>query len=175
MPMPTPSMARGNLVYPGGLRHDRGRDPGAGELAMTTRPEDVIADLNDDALAEIAEEMLAEGKKLLRMAGQAAHELVKRMEQRGATVLDTDNWAGKLTPGSQRHEYDAQKMQHLQSLISEREWDSIRIFPAPRWDKRALNDLAKLGGDVRVVIEGATMTTRGEPQLELKRKEEAIA
>ena len=142
---------------------------------MTTRPEDVIADLNDDALAETAEEMKIEGERLLRMAGLARHALRRRMIEGNATVLNTDHWSGKLTPGSQRHEYDAQKMQHLQSLISEREWDSIRIFPAPRWDKRALNDLAKLGGDVRVVIEGATMTTRGEPQLELKRKEEAIA
>ena len=144
---------------------------------MTTRPaaEDVIRDMHDDALAEIAEEMKIEGRKLLRMAGQAEHELIKRMVQRGATVLDTDNWKGKLSSGPQRHDYDAQKMQHLQSLISEREWDSIRIFLAPRWDKRALNDLAKLGGDIRAVIEGATMSTRGEEKLELKRKEEAHA
>ena len=146
---------------------------------MTTeqaRPplEDVIADMNDDALAETAQDIREEGKRLLRMAGMAEHELTRRMVERGATVLDTDHWGGKLTPGPQSHEYDDEKLERLFPLLTDAEAGKVRFqppTPAPRWDKRILNELAKRGGSIRAVIEDATTTARGEPRLELKRKE----
>jgi hypothetical protein len=145
---------------------------------MTTRPaaEDVIADMNDDALAETAEDMAVEGRRLLRMAGMAEHELVKRMKERGATVLDTDHWGGKLTPGTPSHSYGDERLMRLRPLLTDAEWAKARVQPEPpppRWDKRALNELAKRGGAIRTAIEDATSTTRGEPVLELKRKEDA--
>jgi hypothetical protein len=141
-----------------------------------TRPtmEDVIADMNDDALAETAQDIREEGQRLLRMAGMAEHELIRRMIDRGATVLDTEHWGGKLAPGAPHHEYDDGRMMRLLPLLSEAEKAAVRVQPAPpppRWDKRILNDLAKRGGSIRAVIEEATTTTRGEPRLDLKRKE----
>ena len=146
-------------------------------MTTDTRPplEDVIADMGDDALAETAQEMRVEGQRLLRMAGMAEHRLIQRMTERGATVLDTEHWGGKLTPGAQRHDYDNKRMGRLQTLLADQEWDAVRIFPIPRWDKRALNELAKRGGSIKTVIKDATITTRGEPKLELTRKENADA
>jgi len=146
---------------------------------MTTeqaRPpmEDVIADMNDDALAETAQDIQEEGQRLLRMAGMAEHELIQRMTSRNATVLDTEHWGGNLTPGSSHHDYDDERMMRLQPLLSEEEWAAVYVHPAPpppRWDKRGLNELAKRGGSIRTVIEDATMSTRGLPSLALKRKE----
>lgn len=142
----------------------------------TGRPpvEDVIRDMGDDALAETAEEMRIEGNRLLRMAGLAAHELRQRMIDRKATVLDTEHWGGKLTPGIMRHEYDDDRMRRLHPLLTEAEWGAVLVWPptpAPRWDKRYLNELSKRGGSIRAVIEDATTSTRGDPGLELKRKE----
>lgn len=142
----------------------------------TGRPpmEDIIQDMGDDALAETAQDIRAEGQRLLRLAGMAEHELVRRMVDRSATVLDTDHWGGKLTPGPPRHDYDDDRMMRLQPLLTDKEWAEARVQPdppPPRWDKRILNELAKRGGSIRAVIEDATTTMRGEPRLELKRKE----
>ena len=130
--------------------------------------------MNDDALAETAQDMKVEGERLLRLAGMAQHELRRRMVDRGATVLDTDHWGGKLNPGAPYHDYDDVRMMRIRPLLTDKEWASVRVqapAPPPRWDKRALNELAKRGGSIRAVIEDATTTTRGEPKLELKRKE----
>ena len=138
--------------------------------------EDVIADMGDDALAETIVDISIEGKRLLRMAALAEHELIRRMEERGATVLDTDHWAGRLSPGLPNHDIDGEKLMALQPLISADDWSKVRIQPpAPpaRWDKRVLNELAKRGGEIKVAIDAAITTERGRPQLELKRKEEA--
>ncbi len=146
---------------------------------MTTKTErpsaqDVIDDMNDDALAETAKEMRAEGKRLLDMAGLADFTLVERMQARGATKLDTEHWTGALTPGLPTHAINDGKMSMLAALVSAQDWERVRVFPPappPHWDKRALNELAKLGGEVKAVIEGATISERGRPKLKLERKE----
>ena len=136
--------------------------------------EDVIADMNDDALAETIVDISVEGKRLLRMADLAEHELIKRLVERGATVLDTDHWDGRLSPGLPNHDIDTDKLLALEALVSADIWAQVRVqppAPPPRWDKRALNELAKRGGEIRATIEAATTTERGRPRLELKRKE----
>lgn len=137
--------------------------------------EDVIKDMGDDALAETAKDIREEGHRLLRMAGLAEHELTQRMVARNATLLDTDHWTGKLSPGAPSHDYDDEKLAQLMPLLSEDDQARVRVqpdAPPPRWDKRVLNELAKRGGDIRAAIEDATTTTRGEPRLSLERKEE---
>lgn len=144
----------------------------------TDRPsiEDVIKDMGDDALAETAKQMRAEGKRLLDMAGLADFTLVERMQARGATKLDTEHWTGALTPGGWEHVIDDGKMMSLRDLVSAEDWGRVRVqppAPAPHWDKRVLNELAKLGGEVKASIDGATISERGRPKLKLERKEEA--
>ncbi|KKN13098.1 hypothetical protein LCGC14_1009880 [marine sediment metagenome] len=142
---------------------------------MTTeeRPpvEDVIADMGDDALAETAQEIRAEGRRLLRMADLAEFELVNRMVTKGATKLDTEHWVGTLSPGAPFHTIDDDLMMRLDGLLSDEDWGRARVHPPALWDKRVLNELAKLGGDVKAVIEGATVSERGRPKLKLSRKE----
>lgn len=144
-------------------------------MTLDTQPtEPSMEDFNDDALATIAEDMAIEGKRLLRMAGQARQELTQRMGQRGATHLETDNWSGVLAPTGWRHEVSTAAMLPLMDLIPREVWDRTYVqapTPEPRWDHRVLNDLIKLGGDVRAIIETARISTRGEPELKLKRKE----
>ncbi len=147
---------------------------------MNERPsvEDVIKDMGDDALAETAKEMRAEGKRLLDMAGLADFTLVERMQARGATKLDTEHWTGALTPGLPVHTIKDEEMVQLRELVSDEDWERVRVHPpapAPHWDKRVLNELAKLGGEVKAVIEGAAISERGRPKLKLERKEEARA
>ena len=141
----------------------------------TGRPsiEDVIKDMGDDALAETAKEMRAEGKRLLDMADHAEFELVSRMGASDATKLDTEHWTGALTPGTPVHALNDEKMMKLRSLVSEEDWGRVRVRPAPvpHWDKRVLNELAKRGGDVKTLIDNATTSERGRPKLKLERKE----
>lgn len=143
---------------------------------MTDRPsiEDVIKDMGDDALAETAKEMRAEGKRLLDMADHAEFTLVNRMQARGATKLDTEHWTGALTPGLPVHTIDDEKMGRLYVHVSVKDWRRVRVHPpapSPHWDKRVLNELAKLGGGIAAVIEDATISERGRPKLKLERKE----
>ncbi len=142
-----------------------------GEMTTTERPpiEDGIKDMGDDALAETAQDIRAEGKRLLRMAELAEFELVNRMLAKGATKLDTEHWAGTLPPGIPTHDIDDEKMDRLEEFLSEEDWFRVRV-PSWHWDQRVLNELAKLGGDVKVVIEGATTSDRGRPKLKLSRK-----
>ena len=142
----------------------------------TDRPsvEDVIKDMGDDALAETAKDMRVEGKRLLDMAGLADFTLVERMQARGATKLDTEHWTGVLTPGLPTHTIDTALMMRLDGLVSDEDWERVRVHPpapAPHWDKRVLNELAKLGGEVKAVIDGATISERGRSKLKLERKE----
>ena len=145
-------------------------------MTTETRPplEDVIKDMGDDALAETAKEMRAEGKRLLDMADHAEFTLVNRMVAREATKLDTEHWTGALTPGLPTYAIDDGKMMDLRDLVPAEVWGRVRVqppAPAPRWDKRVLNELGKLGGEVKAVIEGATISERGRPKLTLERKE----
>ena len=141
----------------------------------TDRPpvEDVIKDMGDDALAETALEIRAEGKRLLDLADHAEFELVNRMKARGATKLDTEHWTGALTPGLPAYVLNDEKMMKLRNLVPEEDWRRVRVqppAPAPNWDKRVLNALAKRGGEVKTLIENATISERGRPKLKLNRK-----
>ena len=140
-------------------------------MTTTGRPpvEDVIKDMGDDALAETAQEIRAEGRRLLRMADLAEFELVNRMLAKDATKLDTENWAGTLPPGVPTYVIDDELMMRLDGLLSDEDWGRVRV-QSWAWDKRVLNELAKLGGDVKAVIEGATTSERARPKLKLERK-----
>ena len=99
----------------------------------TDRPpvEDVIKDMGDDALAETALEIRAEGKRLLDLADHAEFELVNRMVAREATKLDTEHWTGALTPGLPTYVLNDEKMMELREACyshrGERQRSACRI------------------------------------------------
>lgn len=139
--------------------------------------EDTIAGWSDDSLAEIIIDIGKEAEKLTRMAALARHELVQRMVERDATVLDTDHWKGKLTPGAPSHTYDDALMaEGLAKALTDEEMAKALVLPPPpppRWDQRVLNEYAKRGGPTKKAIDAATVTTRGAPKLKLERKGDA--
>lgn len=60
--------------------------------------EEQLVDFGDDALAEISETMRAEANVLQHNAGVARFELTRRLMERDATHVETENWTGKLVP-----------------------------------------------------------------------------
>jgi hypothetical protein len=136
-----------------------------------------LMEYSDDALAEMAVGMKAEGQKLLEMAGKAEWELVNRMEARGATHLDEEHWSGKLALGVMVHTIEDAHMLLLEELVTQEQWRKVRVqpkAPPPRWDQKELNELAKLGGRVGEIITGARTTERQRPKLTLERKKEKV-
>lgn len=150
---------------------------------MTTKlNEELLAGYGDDALAEIAEAMLAESKILRHNADSARFELRRRLIDRGATHVDTDNWQGRLVPGSFDHRVEdpEELLLALQAagVAVERIREAVAYTqPAPTWrvNHRELNELMKLGGDVRAAIETHRQSVRRDPELDLHRKAEVEA
>jgi len=127
-------------------------------------------DMDEDALAEIADSMAKEAQRLSQVSGKARFMLAQRLSERGATVLDTEHWTGKVEAGA----WQIVNESALYSCpgISER----CFIIPDPkppvgRWDNRALNEMHKLGGVIAEAIDASR--ERGEGALVLKRKEPA--
>ena len=145
----------------------------------TGRPpvEDMIADMGDDALAEIAIGWKEEARRLSRGAGLALHALTKRMRENRAKVLDTKHWSGKMKPGPIQHTVDDPSL--LKDLLDEHlsPSDVVKgvefVRPDPRWqiNQSGLNELAKRGGRILDIIEDQRKSVRGDDVLELKRKE----
>ena len=136
-----------------------------------------LDDYTDDSLAEIAEAVKAEGRRLTQMADGARFELERRLIERGATVLDTEHWAGKLASSGYEHIVDdpVQLLMELRRHIAADEAD--RAFPMPPppqrgIDHRVLNDLHKRGGRIAAVIDEYRRSAPKRPRLELTRKEE---
>jgi hypothetical protein len=137
---------------------------------------EALDELSDDALALIAVEWADEGARFLHGATLAKFELEKRMEQRGATRLNTENWTGVLKSAGYTHtiEHDAEMAMALRDVIG----DSVDELwcrppqPARAWDHRALNDLHKLGGPAAEIIDQYRRSTPKRKQLELKAKSE---
>lgn len=139
-------------------------------------------EINDDALATMAEAWAAEADRLFRLARGARAELLQRLVDRGAKVLDTPNWRGKVKPGPIHHAIDNVERfrQRLAPLVSDDALAKAFVQPPPttppmRADHRGINELVKLGGKVAAVIAEERKSQPGDPVLELERKEAADA
>ena len=130
----------------------------------------------DDALAEIAESMKAEGRRLLQMADGARFELEQRLIDRGATVLESEHWTGKLASVGYEHTIDdpAGLRENLLRHLAPKAVD--RAFPLPPppergIDHRELNELRKHGGVIAGLIDEYRRSAPKRPQLKLTRKD----
>ena len=171
---------------PGGHRTDpttyvNASDPGQGApTAPQEAQEPALDEYSDDALAEIAESMKAEVRRLTQMADGAKFELERRLIERGATVLETDHWHGKLASVGYEHtvEDPARLREELlrDSGVDFEEVDRALPLPPPPvrgLDHRVLNELLKRGGQVAALINQYRRSAPKRPRLELTRKEEA--
>jgi len=148
------------------------------------KQESTLDEYTDDALAEIAESMRAEGRRLTQMADGARFELERRLLDRSATLLETDHWHGKLA--SVGYEHTVEDPARLREELLRIDCDGYvafadevdRAFPLPPppvrgLDHRVLNELLKRGGQVAALINQYRRSAPKRPRLELRRKEEA--
>ena len=144
------------------------------------KQESTLDEYTDDALAEIAESMRAEGRRLTQMADGARFELERRLIERGATLLETEHWHGKLASVGYEHtiEDPARLRKELLRTAGVGFEEVDRAFPLPPppvrgLDHRVLNELLKRGGQVAALINQYRRSAPKRPRLELRRKEEA--
>lgn len=152
------------------------RNPTLAEVAPESAPglDEKLADFTEDTLAELAKSLAENGKRQLKMASQAYFELTRRLQARGATVLDTEHWDGKLRAGALIHTvHNAQHLrEQLSAYVDAKILDAIFVPRLAVRDQRLLTDLAKRGGAIAEIIADERETVRGEPKLELTRKPE---
>jgi hypothetical protein len=142
--------------------------------------EEQLTAFTDDALAEIAEGMLAEARTLQHNAGVARFELARRLKERGATHVETEHWSGRLVPGGFVHtvaDPEALCEALREAGVVGRDVIGAVYYSAPPppmlvVNHRALNELVKLGGAISEAINAHRQSERGEPKLELHRKQE---
>ena len=139
-----------------------------------------LDEYSDDALAEIAESMRAEGRRLTQMADGARFELERRLIDRGATIMETDHWHGKLASSGYEHTIeDPVRLREELLRAPGVGFDEVdRAFPLPPppqrgLDHRVLNELHKRGGDVARLIDEYRRSAPKRPRLELSRKEDS--
>ena len=147
-----------------------------GEMPISI--EDLDA-MDDDALGLIALTLPDSAKKLLALTGKAEMLIRQRMEERGATKLDTEHVSGTLASSGYTHTIDDPQ------ALADALWDAPGVDhlalddmyrapePVKRWDQRGLNELLKRGGAIREAIERYRTSTPNPPKLELKAKKGA--
>jgi len=148
-------------------------------MSEQPRQEDMLAEMSDDTLATMADEYAKEAERLGRFSRGAHAELQARMRERGATVLETEHWTGKMKPGAIRHTVDDTDRfrQRLVAHVSSKDIETAFVQPpAPpmRVDHRGLNELHKRGGLIAQIIDEERRSVRGEDVLVLERKPEGI-
>lgn len=110
---------------------------------------------------------IAERASFMATAAQA--QILKRMEVEEASILETPAYSVTLVAAT-RYDYNLEKLETLKSLITATQFDKAmpRIYKP---DKRALNSLVKLGGEVKKVIEASISSIQGAPSLKIVKKE----
>jgi hypothetical protein len=126
--------------------------------------------LTDEELVGMIYDLTAEQKYINNALNQVQIALSVRMEEREASLIDTPEYSAKLVPGTTRYEYDTQLLQMLRAYVSEEKYDAVITF-VPKVDKRKLNDLTKLGGEVKRLITEATKAIVGAPKVEVVKKQ----
>ena len=135
--------------------------------------------MSDDVLATFAVEWKDEARRFNDGAGLAQFELERRMEENGATKLETESWTGVLASKGYTHtvEDDEAFWAALEAAgVDQRAIDDEvyvqppMIMPVRRWDMRALNELHKRGGKIAEAIDQYRRSTPNRKALVLKAK-----
>ncbi len=140
--------------------------------------QEALDGMGDDALATIAVEWKTEAKHFNEAAGMALFELERRLEESGATKLDTEHWEGTLASKGYTHtiEDGTALYEALREAGVDSEKMDAEVWPQPpqpprRWDQSELNELAKLGGQVAAAIDTHRRRTPNRKALALKAKQ----
>lgn len=135
-------------------------DPETGEL-LESGP-DV---LSDEGLLSYITELKDTMSAIRTDLAHAEAEMIRRMQDRKATVYQGDAFQAKLE--SQRsYEYDIPKLLQLTKLVDKPTFEAaIKIEYKP--NKVQLNKLCKFGGEVRDIIESASREVPKPPRLNI--------
>lgn len=145
---------------------------------MREEGEQLIADMDDDTLAEMWDAWCKQAEHLGKLARGAHQELEARMRHADppATHLETEHWSGRMKPGVKEHTVDdPQRLRKRLGPVTSNE-DRLKVFiypstPPMRVDRRGLNELYKLGGEVARIIDEERQTVQGDARLVLTKKE----
>jgi len=126
------------------------------------------AKLSYDALLDLVGYYKGIQEQAALLVGSAQSQILKRMEADEASILDTQAYSVSLV-ASTRYDYDLKNLETLNGLISTEQFEKAmpKIYKP---DKRALNSLVKLGGDVKKVIEASIFSIQGAPSLKIVKK-----
>lgn len=138
-----------------------------------------LAGYGDDAIAEMIDGFTRQAEHYRRLAFGARQELLARLLERGATVFDGVEWAGKVHPGTIQHRVEdpVRFRERLAPFLQVKELEAaFRQPPPPPLQVRhdVLAQFHKRGGDIGRIIEQERTSVRGDATLELTRKAEVM-
>lgn len=119
--------------------------------------------LSDDALLSYIIELKSTLSAIRTDLVAAEAEMVRRMEERKATIYQGEGFQAKLEP-QRSYEYDIPRLLQLAKLVDEETFNqAVKVEYKP--NKVQLNKLLKFGGEIREIIESATREVPKPPRL----------
>lgn len=136
------------------------------ELVDTTK--EVSEDVSRDEMVAILIDLKAalEDAKFAYDAAEAA--FIEQLKADEASRFESSHYVVDLEVGS-TYDYDYKTLEKLKPLVSAEKYDAA-VKMVPKADKRALNSLAKLGGDVKKLIDLAVISKPKKPVLKIQEK-----
>jgi len=129
-----------------------------------------LSTMTTDTLLEMREVWRTEGKRLLDLASQAEFEILRRLQEDGATRYDSLQWAGPIEPGKKTYSFTLPVLATLQPLLLPGEWEQlVTERTTQEVNKVMLNKLERRGGEIARIVAEATTTFEGQPRLAIKR------
>lgn len=119
--------------------------------------------LSDEALLAYITELKATLSAIRTDLAAAESEMVRRMEERKATLYQGEGFQAKLEP-QRSYEYDIPRLLQLTKLVDKQTFEAaVKVEYKP--NKVQLNKLLKFGGEIREIIESATREIPKPPRL----------
>jgi hypothetical protein len=128
-----------------------------------------VEEMDDASLVSVIEFYREQVKVFSQHLKCAEMVLATRMEEKEATVLIAGAYTVKSLP-SVRYEYDMPRLLMLSEFLPKEQLETA-IRYEPKVSKTALNKLAKLGGEVKKIIEESTTAIPGMPKLSIERRD----
>lgn len=128
-----------------------------------------IEEMDDASLVSVIEYYREQVKVFTQGLKRAEMVLTTRMEEKEATVLIAGAYTVKSLPVV-KYEYDMPRLLLLGEFLPKDQLETA-ISYEPKVNKTALNKLAKLGGEVKKIIEESTTAIPGVPKLSIERQD----
>lgn len=148
-------------------------DPNTDECPV---PQDLLRgldQLSDDEMLDLLDRASSLQAELAKSIGDLKAAVILRMNSRGATALDTPLFTAKLEAGTS-YAYDLQVLAQLKPLVTPEQYAKAIPTPEPKPNKAELNKLAKLGEEIKKIIDQAVRPVPTAPSFSYQRKPQQI-